>query len=83
MLDAIPTIEKGILQPALANIERSVLINLLVGNLGRQIHQKFVTVVIKCLTGIIRTEFDTRLTNARVSCPIQFNIHIDARLSLR
>ena len=83
MLDAIPTIEKGILQPALANIERSVLINLLVGDLGRQIHQKFVTVVIKCLTGIIRTEFDTRLTNTGASYPIQLNTHIDARLSLR
>ncbi len=47
MLDAIPTIEKGILQPALANIERSILINLLVGDLDRQIYQKFVTVVIE------------------------------------
>ena len=83
MLDAIPTIEKGILQPALANIERSILINLLVGDLDRQIYQKFVTVVIELLTRIIRTEFDTRLTNTGVSCPIQFNTHIDARLSLR
>src|SRR5690606_17200499 len=78
MLDTVPAVEEGVVQPAFRYVVRRILAELLLRQVEREQYLQFETVVVKCLpVGFGFVAFRLRIgPDAGIPLPVDLHLHV-------